>query len=427
MGVFSKTCENSPAYISRCCVENESGGVRGVVLVAKSYQRATLLPAARAAKAAYAASAQGDADQATYVAAMETAFQAAIDAGKAWVIPNTIEGGKDASMQEGPGAGDQSKMLVGKEHTLTFSDRNIFGNGVFGEAIENRSDLVVWYCTQTAIWNTHVPAMVATGQKVETSETSIVMHKYEAKWSTLKNEEDFVRPESIFDCEAEDAPPPTPALAPVHHSMAAVSVVPGNTFQIEVDAPDTHLHTIDFNVAFFSLAGAPISDSVVFIAGTPTEGPNNRWTITVQTTGALPVGDYLISASLADVTAGLAGATPNFRPVTAALAPPAPPLEIEFDDTVTEIHTNEGGNYTVDVTVTNAVNAVEFLTNMRYIGDDYATGFTGATDNGGGSYTLAFTVPGGTPHQQFALFVTVFDDDTNAASTLVAKIIHVDF
>lgn len=119
----------------------------------------------------------------TFDYASAAAWDAAITAGNAMLIPTT-RGSYDGGVAvEGAGYGNRKVTFLGRDHSLTFFDPRAVQNCAFWNSMAYTTEFRMLWGTQTQVWDSVVPVTILPMNPIAEDITSVVETNVTAKWS----------------------------------------------------------------------------------------------------------------------------------------------------------------------------------------------------------------------------------------------------
>lgn len=209
----------------------------------------------------------------------------------AFIIRN-VNGTKDApSIQEGKGAGKQTTRILGKQHTINFTDFNYVSNISFWNAFERSAiGYDMYYFTDSKAWKvTGAQISVAASDPITDDNSTFIEGTVMAKWTQKGNPlaydattDDFESCQELFDGTS---------LTWVNRS-GGDSVISGSTITQDEDSlinvaadTDANISSVEIEEGVFP-TGVSVSYSGqgIVISGTPTE--TGTFEVTIRASNA---------------------------------------------------------------------------------------------------------------------------------------------
>ena len=187
-----------------CLTEVEHGRIRGAAYVHKSY-----LPDVTAAivalEAALAAVPQVPLDIANAKDALEDAWNAGIEDGVIYVIPETTGSFDGGAEVEGPGYGDRTSRFIGFNFTLNYKDPSFKPNTGFYNTISKSTGWHFLWRTETLTRISNNPVTIVHKSPVQEDLNSEVVWELTIKWTGKDQPVPYSEMVGFFVCPNPEA------------------------------------------------------------------------------------------------------------------------------------------------------------------------------------------------------------------------------
>jgi hypothetical protein len=174
MSVYDN-CVEQGVYEVLACLPKELGRVRSVAFVNKN---STILDPTDASE-----------------------WNALIASGDAIIIPQVRGNYDGGAVSEGAGFGDEATEFTGRIHTLNYFDPNTTQNNEvwYNNFTKNAKNYVLWYRTETKIYNTDAPLSLSAKEAITENTTDVVTYEVMCKWTNENMAISYPAPAGIFN------------------------------------------------------------------------------------------------------------------------------------------------------------------------------------------------------------------------------------
>jgi hypothetical protein len=128
-------------------------------------------------------------------------WNALIASGDAIIIPQVRGNYDGGAVSESAGFGDEATEFTGRIHTLNYFDPNLKQNNVdyYNKFTKNAKNYILWYRTETQIWNTNAPLALSAKVAVTENTTDVVTFEVMTKWTNEDIPVPYEAPVGIFN------------------------------------------------------------------------------------------------------------------------------------------------------------------------------------------------------------------------------------